>query len=177
MATNASRFRSAAGKEKTLLEFGLRRAQGPDGGVSASRYSYLGGFDGTSNVLAGSLFGIPCRGTHAHAFVSSFTTLDEVRGCEVAGVDLAARALHYLRENGWDSTASESELAAFVSYARSFPDGLLALVDTYDTLAVWWWWWWGGVAGAGCARGGTLPTHTRTCRSRESPTSSQSPWR
>lgn len=73
VATNAARMRQAAGPEKTLLEFGLRRAQGPDGGLSASIYSYLGGFDGTANVLAGKLAGIPVKGTHAHAFVMSYT--------------------------------------------------------------------------------------------------------
>lgn len=68
----------AAGQDKTLLEFGLRRAQGPDGGMTASRYSYLGGFDGTSNVLAGQVFGIRVGGTHAHSFVSSFMSMDDV---------------------------------------------------------------------------------------------------
>ena len=43
MATNAARFRHASGDDKLLLEFGLRRAQGPDGGLSASKYCYLGG--------------------------------------------------------------------------------------------------------------------------------------
>ncbi|KAJ6802446.1 nicotinate phosphoribosyltransferase 1-like isoform X2 [Iris pallida] len=78
VTTNAARHRFVAGKSKTLLEFGLRRAQGPDGGISASKYCYVGGFDATSNVAAGKLFGIPLRGTHSHAFVSSFMSLDEI---------------------------------------------------------------------------------------------------
>jgi nicotinate phosphoribosyltransferase len=68
----------AAGKDKKLVEFGLRRAQGPDGGISASKYSFVGGFEGTSNVLAGKLFGIQVSGTHAHSFVMSYSKLSEV---------------------------------------------------------------------------------------------------
>ncbi|KAH9611131.1 hypothetical protein KSS87_007296, partial [Heliosperma pusillum] len=78
VATNAARHRMVAGNDKLLLEFGLRRAQGPDGGISASRYCYMGGFDATSNVAAGRLFGIPLKGTHSHAFVSSFMSMDEI---------------------------------------------------------------------------------------------------
>ncbi|MCI17274.1 nicotinate phosphoribosyltransferase-like protein, partial [Trifolium medium] len=51
VSTNAARHRFVAGKSKTLLEFGLRRAQGPDGGVSASKYCYIGGFDATRYYL------------------------------------------------------------------------------------------------------------------------------
>lgn len=71
IATKAARMRLVA-KNDTLLEFGLRRAQGPDGGVTASRAAYIGGFDATSNVLAGKLYGIPVKGTHAHSWVMSF---------------------------------------------------------------------------------------------------------
>ncbi|MBC6991093.1 nicotinate phosphoribosyltransferase [Hymenobacter sp. BT491] len=72
IATKAARIREAAGPSDQILEFGLRRAQGIDGGLSASRAAYLGGADGTSNVLAGQKFGIPVRGTHAHSWVMSF---------------------------------------------------------------------------------------------------------
>jgi nicotinate phosphoribosyltransferase len=64
VATNATRFRATTGPDKTFHEFGLRRAQGPDGGLTASKYCYLGGFDGTSNVLAGKLYGIPIKGKY-----------------------------------------------------------------------------------------------------------------
>ncbi len=57
-----------------MLEFGLRRAQGVDGGLSASRAAFVGGCAATSNLLAGKLFGIPVRGTHAHSWIMTFET-------------------------------------------------------------------------------------------------------
>jgi nicotinate phosphoribosyltransferase len=72
-ATKAAHVVLAAGGAP-VLEFGLRRAQGPDGGLTASRSAYLGGCYATSNVLAGRLFGIPVRGTHAHSWVLSFAS-------------------------------------------------------------------------------------------------------
>lgn len=71
IATKAARVKLAA-QGKPVLEFGLRRAQGPDGALTASRCSYLGGCDATSNVLAGRLYGIPVKGTHAHSWVMSY---------------------------------------------------------------------------------------------------------
>jgi nicotinate phosphoribosyltransferase len=68
VATKAARVCLAA-RGDPVIEFGMRRAQGIDGALSASRAAYLGGCDGTSNTLAGRLFGIPVRGTHAHAWV------------------------------------------------------------------------------------------------------------
>lgn len=71
VATKAARVVAAA-RGDPVLEFGLRRAQGIDGGVTASRAAYVGGCAGTSNVLAGQLYGIPVRGTHAHSWVMCF---------------------------------------------------------------------------------------------------------
>jgi nicotinate phosphoribosyltransferase len=70
VATKASRMRQAAGDRK-LIDFGLRRSQGP-GGYSASRAAFIGGFDATSNVLAGRDYGIPVSGTMAHSFIESY---------------------------------------------------------------------------------------------------------
>lgn len=71
IATKASRIVQAAGGDE-VLEFGLRRAQGLDGGITASRAAYIGGCHASSNVMAGRLFGIPIRGTHAHSWVMCF---------------------------------------------------------------------------------------------------------
>ena len=68
VATKAARVCLAA-RGEPVIEFGLRRAQGIDGGLSASRAAYVGGCHGTSNTLAGRLYGIPVRGTHAHSWV------------------------------------------------------------------------------------------------------------
>ena len=85
IATKAARVCLAAAGDP-VLEFGLRRAQGSDGGLTASRAAYIGGCAGTSNLLAGKRFGIPVRGTHAHSWVMAF-------GNELESFEAYARAL------------------------------------------------------------------------------------
>ena len=76
IATKAHRVCVAAGLD-SVLEFGLRRAQGFDGAISATRAAYIGGIDATSNVLAAKILDIPVKGTHAHAWVMMFDTEEE----------------------------------------------------------------------------------------------------
>ncbi|XP_066533453.1 nicotinate phosphoribosyltransferase [Hoplias malabaricus] len=143
VCTNAARFRLAAGPKRRLLEMGLRRAQGPDGGLSASRYTYIGGFDLTSNAQAGRLYGIPVAGTMAHSYVTSFSSLEEVwpqtlvpsrggdpidfislvkgwlgRVCQLLGVK--------------PQLVREGEFAAFLSYAIAYPSNFLPVIDSYS---------------------------------------------
>uniref|UniRef100_A0A7S3P6C8 Nicotinate phosphoribosyltransferase n=1 Tax=Amphora coffeiformis TaxID=265554 RepID=A0A7S3P6C8_9STRA len=159
VATNASRMVRAAtdpqrvppttliGRKRTptCVEFGLRRAQGPDGAMTASKYCQIGGFTGTSNVQAGKLLDIPISGTHAHAFVQAYSSLDEVKTLSVTHKDtkenilllplvMQERALLAEEEDMAYATTNDGELAAFIAYAAAFPDGFLCLIDTYDTL-------------------------------------------
>ncbi len=116
IATKAARVCLAA-QGDAVLEFGLRRAQGIDGGVTASRAAYIGGCAATSNVLAGQLYDIPVRGTHAHSWVMSFSEELEAfqtyahampNNCvflvdtydTLAGVKNAIEAGRWLREQG-----------------------------------------------------------------------------
>src|SRR5690554_3819494 len=71
IATKASRVVMAA-RGDIVLEFGLRRAQGPDAGIYEARAAIIGGCSGTSNVMTGQMFGIPVSGTHSHSWVMSF---------------------------------------------------------------------------------------------------------
>lgn len=116
VATKAARLCEAT-RGQPVIEFGLRRAQGIDGGLAASRAAYLGGCEATSNVLAGQRFGIPVRGTHAHSWVMVFDSEREAfeRYAEVLpnncvflvdtydtleGVRQAIEVGHRLREQG-----------------------------------------------------------------------------
>nr|XP_006211240.1 nicotinate phosphoribosyltransferase isoform X4 [Vicugna pacos] len=123
---------------------GLRRAQGPDGGLTASTYSYLGGFDGSSNVLAGQLRGVPVAGTLAHSFVTSFLGTEvppDPMLAPAAGqgpkVDLAACVETWLERvcahlGLGMQEPHRGERAAFVAYALAFPRAFQGLLDTYS---------------------------------------------
>jgi nicotinate phosphoribosyltransferase len=134
VCTNGARMKWIAGENKTCIEFGLRRAQGPNGAMTASKYSYLGGFDASSNAEAGFKYGIPIVGTHAHSFVMSFENESDLgENRFIDGVDIFKKALEYRKKLGWEHTEL-CELYAFVSYACSFPNRFIALVDSYSTL-------------------------------------------
>ncbi|XP_026178783.1 nicotinate phosphoribosyltransferase isoform X2 [Mastacembelus armatus] len=142
VCSNAARFRLAAGPSRRLVEMGLRRAQGPDGGLTASRYTHVGGFDLTSNVQAGFLFGIPVAGTMAHSYVTSFTSLEEVyprtlatvNGDPVDFISLTKVWLSHVSGllEAEPGKIREDELAAFLSYAVSYPHNFLPVIDSYS---------------------------------------------
>ncbi|MCE5252125.1 nicotinate phosphoribosyltransferase [bacterium] len=134
IATKAARICQAAQGE-SVLEFGLRRAQGFDGALAASRASYIGGCAGTSNVLAGKLFGIPVKGTHAHSWVMSFD--DELESFHayarampnnciflvdtydtLDGVRNAVEAGKWLRSHGHSMAGIRLDSGDFVSLSR-----------------------------------------------------------
>lgn len=142
IATKAARVVNAT-RGEPVLEFGLRRAQGIDGGVSASRAAYIGGCAGTSNVLAGRLYGIPVKGTHAHSWVMCFD--DEPRAFQayaeampnncvflvdtydtLEGVRNAVEVGRWLRQNGHRMLGirlDSGDLARLSIEARKILDG------------------------------------------------------
>ncbi|XP_048109128.1 nicotinate phosphoribosyltransferase isoform X3 [Alosa alosa] len=143
VCSNAARFRLAAGPKLKLIELGLRRAQGPDGGLSASRYSHIGGFDMTSNVMAGLLFGVPVSGTMAHSYVTSFSSLEEVWPRVMIPSDGGERVDVVTLTIGWlkricqllgvkSEHVHEGELTAFLSFGIAYPQNFLPVIDTYS---------------------------------------------
>ena len=129
-----------SGPNVKCVEFGLRRAQGPNGALTASKYAYMGGFVASSNVYAGYLYNIPVAGTCAHSFIMSFETLDDIAQSRTLSpkeggepVDLVEACLRYREELGWTSTVLK-ELYAFISFAVAYPNAFSALVDSYHTM-------------------------------------------
>ncbi len=131
VATYARRIRMVASPQKQLVEFGLRRAQGPNGAMTATRASYIGGFDSTSNVLAGHNLQIPVAGTMAHSFIQSFWAINDT---DLEWKSGSIRNLIKEFETSEIVKPNQGELGAFIAYAKAFPDNCLLLVDTYDTL-------------------------------------------
>ena len=99
IATKANRIVRAA-QGRTVLEFGSRRAQGPDAAMLGARAAYIGGCHGTACTISDQLFGVKAGGTMAHAWVQMFDT----------------------------------ELEAFTTYCKMYPNNATLLVDTYNTL-------------------------------------------
>lgn len=141
IATKATRLCTAAAGQP-VLEFGMRRAQGVDGALAASRAAHVGGCTATSNVLAGKLHGIPVKGTHAHSWVMSFE--DETRAFDayalampnncvllvdtydtLGGVRRAVEVGRRLRERGAELTGirlDSGDLARLSKEARNLLD-------------------------------------------------------
>jgi nicotinate phosphoribosyltransferase len=100
IASKAARMVLAA-PGKILSDFGLRTAHGAEAGLFSARASYIAGFSGAANVLAGERYGVPIVGTMAHSFIQ----------------------------------VHDDEMTAFENFARARPEGVILLIDTYDTEA------------------------------------------
>ncbi|KAH0575552.1 Nicotinate phosphoribosyltransferase [Spironucleus salmonicida] len=167
VTTNACRFRMAAHPEFSnlqltrqadvklfvkncinsvhLLEFGLRRAQGIDGGLSASKYAMMGGFNSTSNIEAARRCGMLPSGTVAHSFIMSFSESLEIyvknHSLGEGFTQFVSRCLFW-RQFLFQSKnsifmqycANESELTSFAVFAYTQPKNFTVLVDTYNIL-------------------------------------------
>jgi nicotinate phosphoribosyltransferase len=135
IATKASRIYQAVQGDQTM-EFGLRRAQGPNGGITASRAAYIGGLDATSNVLAGKLFGMPIRGTQAHSWIMAFPSeLEAFRAFAktmkdktvllvdtydtITGVKNAIEVGKELRSDGYDLAAIRLDSGDLVTLSKA----------------------------------------------------------
>ena len=160
IATKAARVVYAA-KGDGIMEFGLRRAQGPDAGVYGARAAMIGGCAGTSNVLTGQLFDVPVLGTHAHSWIMSFpdeytafkkyselypnacTLLVDTYDTLKSGVPNAIRVFKEMREAGIPLTKygirlDSGDLAYLSKKARKmlddagFPDAVISASSDLD---------------------------------------------
>ena len=164
IATKASRVCKAADGDG-VMEFGLRRAQGPDAGTFGARAAVIGGCVGTSNVVAGKKFGIPVMGTHAHSWIMSFKDeysafkfyadmypnacilLVDTYDTLTSGVPNAIRVFKEMREAGVKSTKygirlDSGDLAYLSKKARvmldeaGFPDAIISASNDLDEMLI-----------------------------------------
>mgnify|MGYP001054793506 CR=1 FL=1 len=164
IATKASRVCYAA-KGDGIMEFGLRRAQGPDAGTLGARAAVIGGCVGTSNVLCGQLFDIPVKGTHAHSWIMSFpdeytafkayadiypgacTLLVDTYDTLKSGVPNAIRVFKEMREAGiplknYGIRLDSGDLAYLSKKARKmldeagFPDAVISASNDLDEFLI-----------------------------------------
>ena len=163
IATKASRVVYAA-QGGSVMEFGLRRAQGPDAGIYGARAAIIGGCTATSNVLTGQLFGIPVKGTHSHSWVMSFP--DELTAFRAyadafpdaclllvdtyntlkSGIPNAITVFRELREKGHEPVGirlDSGDLAYLTKEARAmldeagFPDAEITVSNDLDEYLIW----------------------------------------
>ena len=163
IATKASRVVYAA-QGGSIMEFGLRRAQGPDAGIYGARAAIIGGCSATSNVLTGQLFGIPVKGTHSHSWVMSFP--DELTAFRAyadafpdaclllvdtyntlkSGIPNAITVFRELREKGHEPVGirlDSGDLAYLTKKARAmldeagFPDAEITVSNDLDEYLIW----------------------------------------
>lgn len=164
IATKAARVVYAA-QGDGIMEFGLRRAQGPDAGLYGARAAMIGGCVGTSNVLAGQMFNVPIMGTHAHSWIMSFkdeytafkeyarlypdacTLLVDTYDTLKSGVPNAIRVFREMREEGihpksYGIRLDSGDLAYLSKKARKmldeagFPDAVIAASNDLDELLI-----------------------------------------
>lgn len=142
IASKASKICRAA-KGDSVMEFGLRRAQGPDAGIYGARAAVIGGCSSTSNVLAGQMFSIPLAGTMAHSWIMDFSSEEEAfrayadafpQNCLLlvdtydtlrSGVPNAIKTFRYLREKGYEPRGirlDSGDLAYLSKKAREMLD-------------------------------------------------------
>ncbi len=164
IATKASRVVYAA-QGDGIMEFGLRRAQGPDAGLYGARAAVIGGCVGTSNVLAGQMFDVPIMGTHAHSWIMSFkdeytafkeyaklypdacTLLVDTYDTLKSGVPNAIRVFQEMRDDGihpksYGIRLDSGDLAYLSKKARKmlddagFPDAVIAASNDLDEMLI-----------------------------------------
>ncbi len=160
IATKASRVCYAA-EGDGVMEFGLRRAQGPDAGIYGARAAVIGGCIGTSNVLAGQMFDVPVLGTHAHSWIMSFPDeytafktyagmypnacilLVDTYNTLESGIPNAIRVFREMKESGINSSyygirLDSGDLAYLSKKARKmlddagFPDAVISASSDLD---------------------------------------------